>query len=189
MLLAHRSTRVATDGRDLSTVVRALLSLFGVFSLVLALAGCSVQLSPAFDQATYSDLAELNVKTETLFASLSRGSSRAEFAKYEETYDQLIGGFSAARMATAARPVPDAPPALLASGLKTVCGDDIADCSNPTPHHLDKVIVLLTAMRDAHQDDGLVGELVNGFNGRGGFKGQYEIDMNPVLIFEAALQR
>lgn len=174
-------------GRGLSG--GAFLFLLALFSLSF-LAGCAVQLSPAYDDATFKSITDLNVKTETLFAALSRGGTAADFPTYKMTYDQLLGGFAAARMATSAREIPPINRPLFGkTPLKTACGDDPTDCINPTPHHLDEVIALLGAMRDAHQHGQLVGELVVGLSGQAGFKGQYEIEMNRVLIFEAALQR
>ena len=183
-------TTIRCFPRERIHLSRAILSFLACFSILWAIAGCATQLSPSFDQATYTSLTDLNVKSETLFASLSKGGTSANFPAYKESYDQLIGGFSAARMAAAAREVPSGGGHLLGvSQVKAACGDDPSDCTNPTPHHLDKVITLLSAMRDTHQSGRLVGELVAGSDGHGGFKGQYEIEMNPVLIFEAALQR
>lgn len=159
--------------------------LLGIFLCLAGLiAGCSIQLSPAFDKATYDSLADLNTQTETLFASLSAGASASGFAAHKPVYDTIIGGFSAARMVTATRQVPPLSERLLATApFKAACSDDPTRCVNPTPHHLEKIITLLTAMRDAHQRGPLPAELV------GGFKRQYEIEMTSVLVFEAALQR
>ncbi|ESY17063.1 hypothetical protein [Mesorhizobium sp. LNJC391B00] len=169
--------------------IRVPIALLAVIAVLISI-GCSVQLSPAYDQATFTSISDLNVKTETLLASLSRGGTAGDFPKYKVTYDQLIGGFSAARVATASRDVPAPSQRLLGiSHLNGVCGNDPTNCVNPTPHHLEKVITLLTAMRDTHQQGKLAGELVAGFNGQGGFKGQYEIEMSRILVFETALQR
>jgi hypothetical protein len=170
--------------RWLLPIARFVASLLVLLSLIFAVAGCTIQLSPAYDEATYTSLVELNVKTETLFASLSGGGTAADFPAYKPTYDQLIGGFSAARMATATREVPAAGLRLAGAGSNAVCADNPADCVKPTPHHLDKIIVLLIAMRDAHQH----GKLIRGLD-VGGFKNQYEIEMSRVLLFEAALKR
>ena len=173
-----------------SVSIRAVGPIVALFSLLFLIAGCSVQLAPAYNEATYKSITDLNVKTETLFASLSKGGTAGDFQKYKATYDELIGGFSAARMLTATRDVPPiSRRAFGIAGLSAACGTDFTDCVNPTPHHLDKVIVLLTAMRDTHQKGGLVGELVVGLNGQAGFKGQYEIEMNRILVFEGALKR
>ncbi|MER9870811.1 hypothetical protein NKJ35_27160 [Mesorhizobium sp. M0136] len=158
--------------------------------VVSVVSGCSIQLSPAYDQATLTSISDLNVKTETLLASLSHGGTAGDFSKHKATYDQLIGGFSAARVATASRDVPAPSQRLLGiAHLNGVCGNEPSNCVNPTPHHLDKVIALLSAMRNTHQQGELVSELVTGFNGQGGFKGQYEIEMSRILVFETALQR
>ncbi|RWD71059.1 hypothetical protein [Mesorhizobium sp.] len=170
------------------SVALAIRSLIVLIALVFS--GCSIQLSPAYDQATFTSISDLNVKTETLFASVSKGGTAGDFPKYKATYDQVIGGFSAARVATASRDVPAPSQRVLGiAHLNGGCGDDPASCVNPTPHHLDKVIALLTAMRDTHQQGKLVSELVTGLNGQGGFKGQYEIEMSRILVFETALQR
>src|SRR5882757_3465927 len=114
-------------------------------ALLVITASCTVQLSPAFDQATYTRLTDLNVRTETLFSSLSKGGTATDFASYKPIYDELIGGFSAARMATETRQVPTTSQRLFGGGgLKEACGEDLTDCVNPTPHHLDKIVVLLT---------------------------------------------
>lgn len=173
------------------TIGRALQIAASLLLLLVWLGGCSIQLSPPYDASQYKSLTDLNVKTETLFASLSKGGTKKNFPDYKPIYDQLIGGFSAARLAAVSRDVPALSRRILsAPALNAVCGSDPTDCVNPTPHHLDKVIVLLTTMRDYHQAGTLPGELVSGFNNtQGGFKTQYELEMNPVLVFEAALQR
>lgn len=171
-------------------VAKTVLSFLTLLSVLWIAAGCSTKLSPAYDQSTYSSLANLNVKAETLFASLSRGETASSFPTYKETYDQLIGGFAAARMTTATREVPPLSQRLLGlSQVRAACGNDPSGCVNPTPHHLDQVTALLTTMRDTHQQGKLVSELVSGFNGQGGFKNKYESEMSRVLGFEAALQR
>jgi len=173
----------ASDARP--SVAKASSAFIAIILILLTAAGCTIQLSPPYDEATYRGLVDLNVKTETLFASLSGGGTAADFPTFKPTYDQIIGGFSAARMATATRDVPAAGVQLAGNaGANTVCGDDPAGCVNPTPHHLDKIIALLTAMRDAHQR----GQLIRGLD-VGGFKNQYEIEMSRVLLFEAALKR
>jgi len=181
--LAPKQTLTVNPGR-------ALLSFLAFLSILWIIASFSTQLSPAYDPSIYIPLTTLNVKAETLFASLSGGGTASNFPTYKETYDQLIGGFSAARMATATREVPPLSQRLFGSSqVKAACGDDPSDCVNPTPHHLDQVTALLTTMRDTHQQGKLAGELVNGFNGHGGFKNKYESEMSRVLVFEAALQR
>jgi hypothetical protein len=166
-------------------VARIVLPILVLLSLLFATSGCTVQLSPPYDDATYKSLVDLNVRTETLFASLSGGGTAADFPTHKATYDQLIGGFSAARMAAASREVPAAGVKLASNTpLGASCADNPADCVDPTPGNLDRIIALLTAMRDAHQH----GKLTRGLD-VGGFKNQYETDMNLVLVFEAALKR
>ncbi|UCI07378.1 hypothetical protein [Mesorhizobium sp. B1-1-8] len=161
-----------------------------VILIALVLSSCAIQLSPAYNQATFTSISDLNVKTETLMASLSQGGTAGDFAKYKATYDQLIGGFSAARMETASRDVPAPSQRVLKiAHLNSVCGNDPTNCVNPTPHHLDQVIKVLTKMRDIHQSGELKGNFVTGSNGIGGFKYQYEIEMSRILVFESALQR
>ena len=177
--------------RDLSRPARGpgpLRRCLAVLAFVGFLAGCSVQLSPAPDQALFDNLTSLNVQTQTLFAGLTHRGSVGEFSGRAETYDALIGGYAAARLVAASREVP-AEGLRLADRLGEICVSDPVECVNPTPHHLDKIITLLTAMRDAHERGRLVGALVAGPDGTGGFKGQYEIEMSRILLFEAALQR
>lgn len=164
---------------------------FAVFLLLsILLTGCAARLSPDFDKVTFASLNDLNVKTETLFASLSGNGPVQSFSKSEATYAALIGGFSAARIATANRQTPPLSAKLLASPqLKPLCGEEPQSCVNPTPYNLENVVELLTQMRDVHQRGKLSGGLVTGFNGIGGFKLQYEIEMGKVLAFEQALQR
>jgi hypothetical protein len=178
----HVSVVARHRRHDRGPVARPLLGV--ALSLLLAVAGCMAQLSPAYDQVTYANLVDLNVRAQTLFVSLSGGGTRREFPEYKAAYNELIGGFSAARMTTASREVPATSRRLLAAqNLSATCRDDPAGCVNPTPHHLEKIITLLTAMRDTHRRSGLAADLIDGF------KRQYEIEMLPVLDFEAALQR
>jgi len=158
--------------------------------LLCAVTSCSVQLSPEYDKLAFATLSDLNVKTETLFASLSAGGTAQNFSNYQETYAQIIGGFSAVRVTTLNRQTPPLSARLLASPpFKTVCGTQPDNCVNPTPDHLEQIIMLLTSMRDTHKRGKLTSELVSGFNGAGGFKNQFEIEMGRVLAFESALQR
>lgn len=180
-----RSVCRLTHRSPVASAVRSLIIL-----IALAISGCAIQLSPAYNQATFTSISDLNVKTETLMAAVSQGGTGGDFAKYKATYDQLIGGFSAARMQTASRDVPAPSQRVLKiAHLDSVCGNDPTNCVNPTPHHLDQVIKVLTKMRDVHQSGELKGYLVTGSNGIGGFKYQYEIEMTRILLFESALQR
>lgn len=170
------------------TTQRAAFAVFLLLSILLM--GCAARLSPDYDKVTFASLSDLNVKTETLFASLSSGGSAQSFPNFQATYATLIGGFSAALVTTSNRQTPGLSAKLLASPqLKALCGEEPESCVNPTPDHLEKVITLLTQMRNTHQRGKLSGELVAGFNRAGGFKGQYEIEMGRVLFFEQALQR
>lgn len=183
MTSSYGDAPLSLKQRRPSLCLGALLLLF-LLSLGGLVSGCSVQLAPDYDKATYDSLAELNVQTETLFASLSSGGSAADFAAHKPIYDGIIGGFSAARMLTDSRAIPPLSSRLLATPLfKTACGGDPAKCVNQTPLHLKQIIDLLTGMRDAHKRGGLSAALVVGF------KLQYELEMQRVLVFEAALQR
>ena len=172
--------------------VRPIVPCITVILIMLALAACTVRLLPAYDQATYQSLTSLNANTLTLFSSLSAGSSAKEFPRYEDQYNELIGGFSAARMTLANRPTPPIGQTLFGTGpLSAICGKNasVEDCLNATPRILDQIVALLTKMRDIHQQRGLPAEVVSGLNGRGGLKGQYQIEVAQVLTVEAALQR
>jgi hypothetical protein len=172
--------------------VRGVLSPVVIAFIALVLSACAVRLLPNYDEATYQSLSDLNAKALTLFSSLSAGGTTTDFPKYEAQYNELIGGFSADRMALAMRPTPPAGQRLFGGRpVSAICGKDVApeDCLNTTPHNLDQIIALLTKMRDVHRKRGLPTEIVSGFNGQGGFRGQYQIEITRVLTIEAALQR
>src|SRR5262245_37357230 len=102
-----------------------LLSILAALTCLWVVAGCVTKLSHSYDGSTYTALTDLNVKAETLFASLSGSQTASSFQTHKETYDQLIGGFSAVRMTTAVREIPPSSQRLLsASQMKAVCGDD-----------------------------------------------------------------
>src|SRR5438105_14119688 len=98
------------------TIARVVLSSAPVLFIMLVLTACAVRLLPAYDQATYQNLTGLNANTLTLFSSLSGGSSAGDFPKYEDQYNELIGGLSAARMTLANRPIPPVGQTLFGSG-------------------------------------------------------------------------
>ena len=167
-----------------AALIRARFAALTALLLLVAVAGCTIQLSPAFDADLYKTVTELNVKAETLFAKVSGGGTAANFKTSSATYDALIGGFSAARLAADARGAPPMGVRLAAQGpLKKICADDPTACVNPTPHNLGVIVGLLTDMRDSHRSGRLPAYLV------AGFKNRYEIYMNRVLVFEAALNR
>ncbi|MBB3933762.1 hypothetical protein GGR25_004840 [Kaistia hirudinis] len=167
-----------------AALIRARFAALTALLLLVAVAGCTIQLSPAFDADLYKTVTELNVKAETLFAKVSGGGTAANFKTSSATYDALIGGFSAARLAADARGAPPMGVRLAAQGsLKKICADDPTACVNPTPHNLGVIVALLTDMRDSHKSGRLPAYLV------AGFKNRYEIYMNRVLVFEAALNR
>lgn len=130
------------------------------------------------DSAVLADLAKLNTDAATLFASLSGNTTPGDFSTYTATYNKLIGGFTNMRMATASREV--VTPINAEADLHGIC-DDIEDCYNLTPSHLDAVIRLLTLMRDTHQRGTLNTELVKGF------QGQYQIYVSRIMKFETVL--
>ena len=173
---------VPIPDRAIAAKIAALLA--GLFAVLLTLAACSIQLSPQFNKAIYDRVIDLNVQTETLFAGLAMGGTAADFRTEAVRYDDIIGGFSALRMQIAPRSVPNTNLRSLGLGsLTALCAGTPAVCVDATGHHLDKIIALLTSQRDAHQRGKLTAGLVVGF------KGQYEIEMSPVLTYETALQR
>src|SRR5436305_1224463 len=74
--------------------------------VVLALTACTTRLLPSYDSATYQNLSSLNANALILFSSLSADGSTKDFPRYQDQYNELIGGFGAARMALASRPIP-----------------------------------------------------------------------------------
>jgi hypothetical protein len=171
--------------------VRAVFQTIAVAWVMLILAGCAARLLPAYDQATYEDLTDLNAKALALFSALSAGGTPSDYPKYEDQYNELVGGFGAARMTLANRPPPPIGRKLFGTRLlaKACHGRSAEECLNETPHTLDQIVALFTKMRDVHRQRGLPAEAVSGLNGRGGFKGQYQIEIAQALTIEAALQR
>lgn len=167
-----------------AALIRARFAALTALLLLVAVAGCTIQLSPAFDADLYKTVTELNVKAETLFAKVSGGGTAANFKTSSATYDALIGGFSAARLAADARGAPPMGVRLAAQGpWKKICADDPTACVNPTPSRLDDVISVITEMRDRHQAGRLPAYRV------AYLKSVYEVYMHDVLVFEANLER
>ena len=147
----------------------------------VVVAACSVQLSPEYDSASFQQLTDLNVKTETLFASLAGGSSASKYPDYSKTYDDIIGGFSAVRTVLSARPAPGNAP--VSAQLATSLGcTDAASCIAPTVETLQHLIEALQEMRDVHRTKGFTAA-------PGGYKLDFEAKMKDILAFEAALKR
>lgn len=166
---------------DWHILVRAMLiSLFA-----LALTGCATRLLPDYDQATYQSLVGLNAKAQTLFLQLSGDGAAKDFPLMKNQYDELSGGFIAARMAPAVRPVPSLPQRLLANrALAQICGGDAGtECLNPSLHSLDRIVALLALMRKVQQARGLAADVI------ADFENQYTFEFNNILTFEAQLQR
>jgi hypothetical protein len=184
MALARTAVLGGNWSRRAAQSWRLAVGAVAALCLALALAGCAARLLPDYDQATYQSLGGLNAKAQTLFFQLGSGSAPKDFPQVKTQYDELIGGFSAARMALSIRPVPAVPRQLFASrALAPVCGPTGEDCLNPSVHSIDKIVALLTAMRRVQQLRGLPADEI------ALFKSQYEVEITDILTFEAQLQR
>ncbi len=155
--------------------------------LTLILSACSIQLAPLYDQKVVDAISAANVQTLTLFASLERGSSAAEFPKFSTRYDQSIGAFDALRIQTDAREVPPLVGHLSkAKGLSDLCtslGGTIASCVNSSPLWLGQIVERLTYMRQLHRTKGLPADRV------AQSKTHYEGWMLNLITVENALKR
>ena len=81
--------------------------------LVLLAGACTIKLVPDYDQSILDGLGKVDDAAQLLFAAISGGSSKSDFAKEDGTYSQLIGEVNALSLQAKARPEPP-PPAVLA---------------------------------------------------------------------------
>jgi hypothetical protein len=125
---------------------------FFAILLVLPLAACAVQLAPSYEQSIVDNLNNANVQTMTLFATISTGVTKDTFPARQQTYNTIIGQFSAVESQVQSRP--PAQPGWLGNviGSQAQKGP-LPDA--PTKANLDTVISTLTKMRDTDQLQGL----------------------------------
>ena len=78
----------------------------GLFSFLLFLSGCTVSLAPKFDQNIVDNLTDSSTEIFQLLAGVSEGTSKDDYAKRDEKYNQMIGQFEALELQINARPMP-----------------------------------------------------------------------------------
>jgi len=159
-------------------------------SIFFVLAACSVSLAPDYDQALHDGLNNTNQSALTLFSALSGGSSKAQFGKYEKTYNEVIGAFGALLSRANSRPEPVLSQRLSTMlnrhpKLKSICASVPEDtsCATVTPLALIEIIQTISKIRDRHRSKGILAShlllLTN----------DYEISIEQALTVEAALKR
>jgi hypothetical protein len=129
---------------------------------LLLLGGCAIHLAPDYDQMLVNGLLAANEQTETLFATLSSGTSMP-FPQRQPAYDAVIGRFDALRLEATARPNPPGSQA-------------------PTSRILTTIVAKLTRLRDEDRSGSLTPVLV------GLAKNSYELSFEQALTYERALQ-
>ena len=119
-------------------IVRRILGFSNVLVVLALLSACTMSLVPQYQQSLVDGIEAANTKALTLFASVADGSPKSEYAKYEATYDQLIGSFNALAVSAASRPVPPLAANLLFGRLKDACATEAnaATCVNSTSNKL-----------------------------------------------------
>ena len=158
-----------------------------VLLCAFALAACTIQLAPSYDQALVEGLDEANTTALTLFAALETGSPQSEFGEYDDRYAELIGKFDALRQRALARQIPPLAERLTRlSIVRDLCDSesDPSACVNTSPASLDEVLKLLRRMRDAHNGPGgLAPDIVQTF------RDSYNVAIAQALTVENALKR
>jgi hypothetical protein len=164
--------------------IHRLLAAFAAIFLVFGLAGCAIQVAPAFDRTIVQGLTDANEEAMILFASVSSGSSANSFPARKPVYDSLIGRFDALRLLASSRPRPT-PPSLFAKASTAITKVSEIDLLSEAPSipAIAKIVELLTRMRDTDQSRGLTPVITELF------KGDFEIEMQSALTYEKALER
>lgn len=120
-------------------------------------------------------------------AELADGEPVDNYDAVQEEYAALIGGFDAVRTELSARPLPSG-----GKVVKSILGDACrseeteADCINPSPYALKKIVGVIERVRRLHKSRDLPAEL---FQSGQGYKGEYEQLITQLLQFEASLKR
>ena len=73
---------------------------------VLAFSGCTIKLSPSFDQDIVDNLSSSSTEVFQLFANVSGGTTSSTFNTREEKYNDVIGRLEALILSINARPMP-----------------------------------------------------------------------------------
>lgn len=88
--------------QGVGSVIRRMLAL-----AAWALAGCAIQLAPAYDESLVTGLNEVNQQIMELYASTSMGVAASTFPSRVDRYNRVIGKLDALALQSANRPVPD----------------------------------------------------------------------------------
>jgi hypothetical protein len=133
--------------------------------VILLLTGCTLQLAPVYDATIVDNLTKADKDALTLYANVSRGTTRDTVAKRLPDYNSVIGAFDAIRIDVNARanPTPKVPV--------------------PTASNLKEIIETLTNLRDTDIASGLKSGFVSIS------KGDYELAIAPALFYEKSLKR
>jgi len=169
--------------------VPALRTAFGLLVLALAVAGCTVQLAPDYEQSIVQGLNDFNAAIHEQLAAVSKGTPQGLNAGQQKAYDSLEGRGRALIMLIEARPEPK--PAV-ARWLGARLSDDIPEDGEaagidllevPTDDQIERILEQLAAMQAEDRRSGLA-------------PGQHKLYSNAIasfmrnaLTYEMALKR
>ncbi|WBU53574.1 hypothetical protein [Paracoccus sp. SCSIO 75233] len=153
-----------------------------------------MSLFPEFDAKIIEKIEETNDQAQVLFATVERGSSAAEFASLEPTYNEVLGGLSAVLLQVEARPQPETSERLInrivgRERIQDLCresedvpADDPRACFLVvTPSALKEARKSISEMRNAHERLGLGPVLAENY------RNLFNISIEQALTVEAAL--
>ncbi|MFZ6658039.1 hypothetical protein [Undibacterium sp. TJN19] len=157
-----------------------------LLGLCISLAGCAIQLAPAYDKTVVDGLAAVNTDTMILLAAMSNGSDKTSFSSRADNYNSLIGRLDALSLQAGARPMPknkvtDTINQLLDKrGSPALAADD---STPPSAYAIKKVSETLGKMRDVDRQQGVTAYEALAF------KGQVVIYLDQAITYENFLQR
>lgn len=154
--------------------------------LLCLLNACAMPLAPAYDKAVSDGLNAANTDAMTLFASISLGVQKHDFASRAEQYAQVIGKLDALAISANARPVPknavtDKINAVLDKSLPATA--EKSDARLPSVMAIRKIAETVIKMRDTDVKQGLTTYEVIAF------KQQASIYFDQAITYENFLQR
>ncbi|MGZ2257443.1 hypothetical protein [Roseobacter sp. A03A-229] len=167
--------------------------LFLFLPLVL-LSSCTISLFPEFDAKIVERIEEANDQAQVLFATVERGSPASEFTSLEPTYNEVLGGLSAALLQVQVRSQPNISERILKKIVgkerirdfcrenEDVVADDPRACFLiVTPLALGEARESIAEMKNAHERLGLGPVLA------ANFINLFNISIEQALTVEAAL--
>ncbi len=159
---------------------------FFALAMCIALAGCALQLAPAYNKMVVDELNAVSTDAMILFASTSNGTDKNSFSSREDKYNSLIGRLDALGLQAGARPMPknkvtDAINRALDKRGSTAMSDD--DNTPPSAYAIKKVSETLSKMRDTDRSQGVTAYEALAF------KGQASIYLDQAITYENFLQR